>query len=72
MSFPILPEEGFSNDASEIMGRTLCRNKIDLDNEFSFGGNHKGHSAQFRSTVQKRWSYWTGFLADIEINIATP
>jgi hypothetical protein len=46
--------------------------KVDLKTGFGFDGNHKGHSAQFRSTVQKRWSYWTRFLNDNGITAITP
>ncbi len=37
------------------------------DTPFSFGGAHKGHSAQFRSTIQKRWTYWARVLNDMLI-----
>jgi hypothetical protein len=40
---------------------------IDLKTVFGFDRNHKGHSAQFRSTIQKRWSYWKDFLDDNDI-----
>jgi hypothetical protein len=34
---------------------------------YSFDDKHKGHSAQFRSTIQKRWVYWRKFLVDCEV-----
>jgi hypothetical protein len=37
---------------------------------YNFGDKHKGHSAQFRSTVQKRWTYWEKALEDM--NTQTP
>jgi len=40
---------------------------VDLDADFDFGDAHKGHSAQFRSTIQKRWTYWTQALDDMSI-----
>ncbi len=44
---------------------------VDLNGApFNFGAAHKGHSAQFRSTIQKRWKYWEKVLADMQI--ATP
>ena len=33
---------------------------------FEFGDKHRGHSAQFRSTIQKRWTYWTKALDDMK------
>ena len=36
---------------------------------FNFGGAHKGHSAQFRSNIQTRWSYWTRVLDDMLIAV---
>lgn len=45
---------------------------VDLKSDFGFDSMHKGHSAQFRSTVQKRWSYWTRFLNDNNITSITP
>lgn len=44
----------------------------DLNALFGFGPNHKGHSAQFRSTIQKRWTYWTQFLRDCNISLTPP
>jgi hypothetical protein len=35
------------------------------DPMFQFGSAHKGHSAQFRSTIQKRWTYWGKALYDM-------
>jgi len=34
--------------------------------DYQFGSAHKGHSAQFRSTIQKRWTYWTQALDDMK------
>jgi hypothetical protein len=39
---------------------------------FEFGDKHKGHSAQFRSTIQKRWTYWTKALEDMSITPDSP
>ncbi len=39
------------------------------DPPFSFGSTHKGHSAQFRSMIQKRWLYWKRVLEDMRIPI---
>lgn len=44
---------------------------VDLLKEFQFESAHKGHSAQFRSTIQKRWAYWEKALADLEIQLQT-
>ena len=35
---------------------------IDLQHEFSFGSQPRGHSAQFRSTCWRRHKYWTKVL----------
>ena len=43
--------------------RSVNLNASGLD----FGPYHKGHSAQFRSTIQRRWAYWTRFLMDMAI-----
>jgi hypothetical protein len=40
---------------------------VDLHNDYGFDGDHKGHSAQFRSTIQRRWNYWSRFLDDNRI-----
>ena len=42
------------------------------DATFNFGSAHKGHSAQFRSFIQKRWTYWTKVLEDMSIAPASP
>jgi hypothetical protein len=34
---------------------------------FNFGDLHEGHSAQFLSTIQKRWSYWQRVIQDMNI-----
>ncbi|OYV06260.1 MAG: hypothetical protein CFE26_07255 [Verrucomicrobiales bacterium VVV1] len=34
---------------------------------YNFDNMHKGHSAQFRSTIQKRWVYWRRFLINCDI-----
>ncbi len=36
---------------------------------YGFGGAHKGHSAQFRSTIQKRWVYWKRVLNNMIISV---
>jgi hypothetical protein len=36
---------------------------------FDFGEEHKGHSAQFRSTIQKRWKYWTQAMDDMGLDV---
>jgi hypothetical protein len=35
---------------------------------FNFDNKHKGHSAQFRSFIQNRWTYWSRFLDDCQIS----
>lgn len=45
----------------------LFADAVDLDQLFSFGPAHKGHSGQFRSTIQKRWDYWKTVLEDMLI-----
>lgn len=35
------------------------------ESPYNFGGKHKGHSGQFRSTIQKRWTYWAKALRDM-------
>lgn len=39
---------------------------------FQFGSAHKGHSAQFRATIQKRWAYWTQALDDMNTQTPSP
>lgn len=51
-------------------GKFNVADSVDLDAEFDFGEAHKGHSAQFRSFIQKRWTYWEQALDDMAI--ATP
>jgi hypothetical protein len=47
-------------------GRFDINQSIDLNGpSFQFGAAHKGHSAQFRSTIQKRWEYWSKALDDM-------
>jgi hypothetical protein len=41
---------------------------VDLNADYSFGSAHKGHSAQFRSFIQKRWTYWRSVLDDMQID----
>jgi Alpha/beta hydrolase of unknown function (DUF900) len=43
---------------------------VNLRGEYGFESAHKGHSAQFRSTIQKRWSYWRKALEDMKINLS--
>ena len=42
---------------------------VNLFQAFDFESAHKGHSAQFRSTIQKRWTYWKKALEDMKINL---
>lgn len=42
---------------------------VNLFQAYGFESAHKGHSAQFRSTVQKRWTYWKKALEDMKINL---
>jgi len=42
---------------------------LNLSQSFGFESAHKGHSAQFRSTIQKRWDYWTRALSDFEVEL---
>jgi hypothetical protein len=39
---------------AEPATRGMFSVRVDLKTTFGFDGNHKGHSAQFRSTIQKR------------------
>ena len=50
-------------------------NSVNLDDEFHFGSLSVGHSAQFRSTIQRRWRYWQRFLEDVGLGrmvVGTP
>lgn len=40
---------------------------VDLDQEFQFGDLSIGHSAQFLSTLQKRWRYWKRVMEDMQL-----
>ena len=42
------------------------RTNVDLDAEFLFAEPHKGHSAQFRSNIQKRWLYWVTAYSNMQ------
>ena len=42
---------------------------VNLRGEYGFESAHKGHSAQFRSTIQKRWTYWRRALRDMGITL---
>jgi hypothetical protein len=36
---------------------------------FSFGSAHKGHSKQFRSSIQRLWPYWDRVIKDMNITV---
>jgi hypothetical protein len=38
-----------------------------LREEYDFQDGPEDHSAQFRSTIQRRWDYWAGLIADFGI-----
>ena len=40
---------------------------VNLKDQFSFEAEHKGHSAQFRSHIQKRWAYWQKAMQDMQV-----
>jgi len=42
---------------------------LSLNETFGFDGTHKYHSGQFRSSIQKRWEYWSKALNDMKISI---
>jgi Alpha/beta hydrolase of unknown function (DUF900)/Bacterial TSP3 repeat len=50
-------------------GMFVPAQSVNLFEQFQFESTHKGHSAQFRSTIQKRWAYWTKVLGDFEIQL---
>jgi Alpha/beta hydrolase of unknown function (DUF900)/Bacterial TSP3 repeat len=53
---------------AEPATRGLFTDRVNLSAPpYNFDGMHKGHSAQFRSTIQKRWIYWNQFIKDCEI-----
>lgn len=52
-------------------GRFNTQYSVNLDKTFEFGKAHKGHSAQFRSTIQKRWSYWVKFATNMDVEYNT-
>lgn len=41
-----------------VEGPFTTDDEIDLDASYAFGNQHKGHSAQFRSTLMDRQSFW--------------
>lgn len=77
LSFPGDKFEIFSYAADSISEATATEGNVngvfqlypavDLNQIFGFGSAHKGHSAQFRSTIQKRWMYWRQALDDMAI-----
>jgi len=50
-------------------GKFDISESVNLRQEFGFEDTHKGHSAQFRSTIQKRWTYWTKAIKDMGLNV---
>lgn len=50
-------------------GKFNVAQSANLRTLFNFEEEHKGHSAQFRSFIQKRWSYWEKALEDMRIII---
>jgi Alpha/beta hydrolase len=53
---------------AEPATKGLFSEAVDLSAEpFFFDDKHKGHSAQFRSNIQKRWLYWQTFLDNLNI-----
>jgi len=48
-------------------GKFDVLDSVNLRTQFSFEKEHKGHSAQFRSYIQKRWTYWKKALDDMKI-----
>ncbi|MCX6875378.1 MAG: alpha/beta hydrolase [Verrucomicrobia bacterium] len=50
------------------VGMFRSKPSVNLDAEpYLFGSTHKGHSGQFRSTIQKRWQYWVQVASDMGI-----
>ncbi len=77
LNFPNDRFEVFSYAADSISKATGSESNVgglfsihpgaDLDLEFGFGSPHKGHSGQFRSTIQKRSTYWERLLNDMAV-----
>jgi hypothetical protein len=44
------------------VGEVFEGNQLDLDAAYSFGSEHKGHSAEFNSDNMNRWQFWQQFL----------
>lgn len=45
----------------------MFETSVDLDKDFQFGSPHKGHSAQFRSKIQQRWTYWKELIRNLNL-----
>ena len=61
------PSHTYATGAESIAFSGIMNSiSINIDFRFSFGQAHKGHSGQFRSNVQKRWSYWTEAFSNIQ------
>jgi hypothetical protein len=77
LNFPVDRYEVFSHAAearsyatgaeSLTGGMFNVGQSVNLDTVYNFGDKHKGHSAQFRSTIQKRWTYWKKVLDGMQI-----
>jgi hypothetical protein len=64
---------GFATGQQGTTGGMFDTSKsVNLLQAYSFENTHKGHSAQFRSTIQKRWTYWGKALEDMKINLPNP
>jgi len=49
-------------------GKFILSKSVNLKNSpYNFDAMHRGHSAQFRSTIQNRWPYWERVLADFDL-----
>ena len=65
--------DGGSGQQGATDGKFDTAKSVNLNGAgFEFGDNHKGHSAQFRSTIQKRWTCWTKALEDMSITPDSP
>ena len=43
--------------------------EVNLNTQFGFTDEHKYHSGEFRSTIQRRWNFWKAFLNSCGIQV---
>ena len=50
-----------------VKGAFNSDHEVNLNSKYAFGDAHKGHSAQFRSTLMQRWAFWSDLRDELEV-----